>query len=82
MNLRKTLAINSIGILNYLLKILRAINARTLSVVTRVKHNYSIILYKNNVFFLYINKCYISSKQLYHESQLKLPRFKIQEKIF
>lgn len=32
MNLRKTLAINSIGILNYLLKILRAINARTLSV--------------------------------------------------
>lgn len=39
------------------------------------------ILDKNNVFFLYKNKCYIFRKQLPNESQLKLPRFKIQDKI-
>lgn len=52
------------------------------TVVTRAQYNCSMILDKNNVvFFLYKNKCYISRKQLPHESQLKLPRFKIQDKI-
>lgn len=52
------------------------------TVVTRAKYNCSMILDKNNVvFFLYKNKCYIFRKQLPHESQLKLPRFKIQDKI-
>lgn len=50
-NLRKILFINLIGILNYLLKILRVINVWILLVVIRVKYNYLIILYKNNGFF-------------------------------
>lgn len=60
------------------------INARTLSVVTRVNHNNFDYIRQKTMSFFFLNphsKCFMFRKQLHHKSKLKLPRCKIQDKI-
>lgn len=60
------------------------INARTLSVVTRVNHNNFDYIRQKQCRFFFLNphsKCFMFRKQLHHKSKLKLPRCKIQDKI-